>query len=89
MKVKSENIVRLYQNTMSLAAKENPGGLLTNPITRLGLKFDEGRALRRGSEYFQRALDPDAPGRHVSEPLAFDGEPLSANNCHKISPARS
>ena len=85
-KVKSDNVVRLYQSTISLAAKENPGGLLTNPITRLGLKFDESGAPRKGSEYFQRRPDPDAPGRYVSGPLAFDGAPLSADNCHQIVP---
>jgi hypothetical protein len=85
-KVKSDHVVRLFQSTISMAAKENPGGLLTNPITRLGLKFDESGAPRKGSQYFLRYSVPDAPGRYHSEPMAFDGAPLSADNCHQIVP---
>jgi len=88
-KVKNDSIVRLYQSTISLAAKENPGGLLANPITRLPLKFDESGAPRKGSEYFQRSSAPDDPPegrRYVSTPLVFDGAPLCADNCHHIVP---
>ena len=85
-KVKNDSIVRLYQSTISLAAKENPGGLLANPITRLPLKFDESGAPRKGSEYFQRRPDPDTPGQYIGGPLAFDGAPLCADNCHQLVP---
>jgi hypothetical protein len=88
-KIRNDAAIRLFQSMVSLSAKENPGQPLTNPITRLGLKFDDSGLPRKGTEYYDRAKrtpDPDAPGGFAYEELKLDGEPLSASNVHKILP---
>ena len=88
-KIRNDAVIRLFQSMVSLSAKENPGQPLTNPITRLGVKFDDSGFPRKGTEYYDRTKrvpDPDAPGGFTYEPLKFDGEPLSASNVHQILP---
>jgi len=88
-KIRNDATIRLFQSMVSLSANENPGQPLTNPITRLGVKFDDSGLPRKGTEYYDRAKrtpDPDAPGGFAYEELKLDGEPLSASNVHKILP---
>ena len=89
MKIKNDAVIHLFQSMVSPSAKENPGQPLTNPITRLGVKFDDSGFPRKGTEYYDRTKrvpDPDAPGGFRYEELKLDGEPLSASNVHKILP---
>jgi hypothetical protein len=88
-KIKNDAVIHLFQSMVSPSAKENPGQPLTNPITRLGMKFDDSGLPRQGTEYYDRTKrvpDPDVPGGFRYEELKLDGEPLSASNVHKILP---
>jgi hypothetical protein len=88
MVVGNTSIVRLYQDTISAQAAENPGMPLprSNHITRIPFKFGEDGAPRFANEILDlgkqyRNMETDAT---EYEPLRFDGEPVTARNVHRI-----
>ena len=62
---------------------------LTNPITRMTLKFSESGGARRDIEFYDlgsRQPNPQAQGRWLYCPLLYDGEAVCSRDVHKIQP---
>jgi len=82
--VHNTTIVPLYQSVISLEAKVNAGVKLANPICRITMKFDADSGAPTRVQFFDYT-HPLPPPKYY-EQLTFDGQPVMANNVHRIKP---